>query len=69
MVSGVSKTRPADCAPWYGIGGGGEDCVENPLASLPVPAAGGLDVVKVERVVAGKGTIEASLKEGRPPVS
>lgn len=57
----IVHREPAYCAPWYGIGGGGEDCIENPLASLPVPTAGGLDVVKVERVVAGKGTIETSL--------
>lgn len=57
----IVHREPAYCAPWYGIGGGGEDCVENPLASLAVPAARGLDVVKVERVVAGEGTIETSL--------
>ena len=61
------NNKPAYCASRNGVVRGGEDRVENPLARLAVPAARALDVVEVERVVAGQGAVQTCFQERCPP--
>ena len=61
------KNKPAYGTSRNGVVRGGEDRVENPLARLAVPPARALDVVEVERVVAGQGAVQTCFQERCPP--